>query len=77
MKELCRKTLERAYLFLDGEVLSDAERVEFKHHLDECSPCYERVGLQREIGALIRRIGAHPDCPDDLKSRISAFIQTV
>ena len=77
MKDLCRKTLERAYLFLDGEVLSDDERVEVRLHLEECRPCYERVGLEREVSALVRRISTRSQCPDALKSRIATLLQSV
>ena len=77
MKELCRQTLERAYLFLDGEILSEVDRVEIELHLEECRPCYERVGLQRELSALVRRLSTYSQCPDELKSRIRALIYSV
>ncbi|MGI8941197.1 MAG: mycothiol system anti-sigma-R factor [Actinomycetota bacterium] len=74
MKEHCRETLERAYLFLDGELLSTTERHEMRQHLEDCAPCFERVGLEREVGTIVARLkGCHP-CPDDLRSRISALL---
>ena len=74
MKEKCRVTLERAYLFLDGEVLSEAERLEIKGHLEDCRPCLERYGLESEVTNLLARLKGHTDCPARLKNRIEGLI---
>jgi mycothiol system anti-sigma-R factor len=74
MKEECRVTLERAYLFLDGEILSESERIEIRGHLEECKPCYERVGLDSEITNLVARLSGHEVCPKPLKHRIEGLI---
>ncbi|HEU4480717.1 MAG TPA: zf-HC2 domain-containing protein [Actinomycetota bacterium] len=75
MKERCRETLQRAYLFLDGEALSDRERIEIQTHLEECEPCFERYGVDKEVTALIaRRLSVTVTCPDELKSRISQLL---
>ncbi len=77
MKDRCREALERAYLYLDREILTDAERLEIQIHLEECAPCYERVGLEQEITTLVARLrGSHP-CPQELKARISSLIREV
>jgi mycothiol system anti-sigma-R factor len=73
MKEVCRETLERAYLFLDGEVLSAHERTEIREHLEACRPCYERYGLESEITALVAGLKNYHRCPDELRSRITAL----
>ena len=70
MKEKCRVTLERAYLFLDGEVLSRQERLEIKEHLEACKPCLERYGMESEVTALLTRLRGHADCPAHVKTRI-------
>jgi mycothiol system anti-sigma-R factor len=75
MKEHCRETLERAYLFLDGEVLSEHERVEIRHHIEECRPCYEQYGLQREITILVARLKGCETCPDQLRARIASLLE--
>ncbi len=75
MKEVCREYLERAYLFLDGEVLSEAERTEIRVHLEECSPCLERYGLEEELVRLISRLRSSCTCPDGLKTRIAALLE--
>jgi mycothiol system anti-sigma-R factor len=76
LKEDCRDTLERAYLFLDGEVLTDAERADIRTHLEECRPCYERYGLESEITALLARLRGCQRCPEALRLRITALFRT-
>ena len=70
MKETCRIALERAYLFLDGEVLAEHERVEIQLHLEACQPCYEAFGMEREFTILLSRVKAQHQCPDSLKQKI-------
>jgi mycothiol system anti-sigma-R factor len=74
MKEVCRETLERAYLFLDGEILSVTERHQIQVHLEECQPCLERYGLQTEVSVLVARLKGADRCPDGLKKRISELL---
>lgn len=74
MKERCRETLERAYLFIDNECLSESERVEIQTHLEDCVPCFERIGLDQEVGRLIARLRGRSHCPERLKARITALI---
>jgi mycothiol system anti-sigma-R factor len=73
VKPLCRETLERAFLFLDGEVLSASERAEIQEHLEACRPCYECYGLQAEISAVVASLRKYQRCPDQLRSRITAL----
>jgi mycothiol system anti-sigma-R factor len=74
MKDDCRKTLHRAYLFLDGELLSEAERVEVWTHLEACSPCYERYGLDETVTAVVARLKGCQRCPDHLRARITSML---
>lgn len=74
MKEHCRETLEKAYLFLDGEVLTEAERREIREHLQECYPCLERYDVEREVTLLISRL-KNTACPDKLRTRIESLIE--
>jgi mycothiol system anti-sigma-R factor len=75
MKEVCRETLERAYLFLDGELLSAAERHQISVHLEECQPCLERYGLETEVTVLLARLKGVHRCPDGLKARIADLLE--
>ncbi|MFN2388524.1 MAG: mycothiol system anti-sigma-R factor [Actinomycetota bacterium] len=77
MKERCTEVLERAYLFLDGEGLSEDERVEIETHLEECAPCLERYGLEREVTHLLARLKSSSPCPDRVKSRILSLLEEV
>ena len=75
MKEDCRVTLEKAYLYLDGELLSEEERVDIRVHLEECRPCLERYGLDAEVSALVARLKGCDVCPDTVKQRIQIMLQ--
>lgn len=75
MKEVCRQTLERAYLILDGEEISVEERVTIETHLHECSPCYERYGVEAEVKKLIYRLKGSCTCPEQLRARITSLLE--
>ena len=72
MSHHCQEVLKQAYLYLDGEGLTEVQRVEIEAHLEECGPCLEAYGVEREVVTVIiaRLRGAHR-CPDALKERIS------
>lgn len=70
MKPRCREVLERAYLFLDGEILSDEEKTQIQVHLEECAPCYDRYDLEREFVFVTARLRGKTECPQKLKARI-------
>lgn len=76
MKPICRETLERAYLFLDGEGLSDEDREQIERHLEDCGPCYERYGLEREVHKVVARLKGADPCPARLKNKIANLLQT-
>jgi mycothiol system anti-sigma-R factor len=77
MKERCREVLERAYLFLDEEILSEQERTQIQVHLDECAPCLENVGLQREFVFVTARLRGKTECPEQLRNRIKDLLDEV
>ena len=74
MKEDCRITLQRAYLFLDGELLSEDERVEISSHLEDCRPCLERYGLEKEVSAIVARLKGSESCPDRVRSKVRRML---
>lgn len=74
MKERCREVLERAFLYLDEEILSEDERAQMQVHLDECAPCLEHVGLHREFVFVTARLRGQTQCPDRLRSRIQSLL---
>ncbi len=75
MREICKHYLQRAYLFLDGEVLSEAERTDIQFHLEECTPCFQRYGLEQDLMTLIARLRRTSPCPDGLKTRIAGLLE--
>ena len=75
MKERCREVLQRAYLFLDGEVLSAEERTQIQVHLDECAPCLEQYGLEREMVFVTARLKGKTECPQKLKAKIQHLLE--
>ena len=75
MKEDCRITLQRAYLFLDGEVLSERERADIQTYLERCRPCLERYGLEEEVTALVARLRGRHECPERVRTRIQRLIE--
>ena len=77
MKESCRETLERAYLFLDHEVLSQRERDEIRAHLEACAPCYERYGLEQQVAEVVARLKHANPCPEGLRRRINDLLRYV
>lgn len=77
MKEHCRKVLEHVYLFLDGEVLSEVERLEIEAHLEECEPCYEYYGVRSEVTSVVSRLKGYDPCPDELRSRVEGILRSM
>jgi mycothiol system anti-sigma-R factor len=73
MKRECAETLERAYFYLDREMLSRRERLDIEAHLEACRPCYERYGLIQEVGGLVARLRNWQRCPEEVRVRITAL----
>jgi mycothiol system anti-sigma-R factor len=77
MKDYCRETLRQAYLYLDGELLSESERTIIRLHLEECHPCFERYGLEKEVTQMIARLHGCTRCPEGLRTRIHSLFDDV
>jgi mycothiol system anti-sigma-R factor len=77
VKEECREVLQRTYLFLDDEQLSASERLEIHSHLEECRPCLERYGLERELHTLLSRVKDRDTCPQRLRSKILGLLEEI
>ena len=71
----CSEVLEKVYLYLDGE----AETEDHEHiriHLDECSPCLRKYGLEQAVKALVARSCAE-QAPVELRERVMFRLQQV
>ena len=69
----CGQTVERLYQFIDGE-LTDERRKQIERHLDECSPCLQAVGFERELRIVIAS-RCKDRVPEELRERIKAALQ--
>ncbi len=75
MKDDCQAALERAYLYLDGEVLTPEERLEIRRHLEDCPPCLERYDVEQVVTKLVARVRLTEACPDRVKDRIQNLLE--
>lgn len=73
----CREVLERAQVFLDGEVLDDVQRIEIREHLEACGPCFQRYGLEREVRVIISRLKGCSPCPSELRAKIESLFADI
>jgi mycothiol system anti-sigma-R factor len=55
----CDEVLDRVYEFLDGEI-DGKRRHEIKEHLEECSPCLQKFGLEETVKAIVKRSCSDP-----------------
>ncbi|MFZ0665002.1 MAG: mycothiol system anti-sigma-R factor [Acidimicrobiales bacterium] len=69
----CGETIGRLYQFLDGELTID-RRAQIQRHLEECSPCFQAVGFERELRVVIAS-KCRDRVPEDLMKRIKAALQ--
>ena len=71
----CEEALVALYTFLDGE-LTEAKRIEIRHHLDDCSPCLEVFDFEAELRMVIRE-RCRDQVPESLRQRIADRLAAV
>jgi mycothiol system anti-sigma-R factor len=71
----CSEVLETVYLYLDNECDQEA-RDHVRLHLDECSPCLRKYGLEQAVIKLVAR-SCQEQAPDDLRAKVMLKIQQV
>ena len=71
----CEEVLEKVYLYLDGEAESE-DHQHVRLHLDECSPCLRKYGLEQAVKALVARSCAE-QAPVELRERVMFRLQQV
>ena len=65
----CGEVLAEVFLYLDGEMtLERTDRI--RNHLDECSPCLRKYGVEQEVRALVARCCGGDRAPDTLRDRV-------
>ncbi|GAA2098797.1 hypothetical protein GCM10009759_30110 [Kitasatospora saccharophila] len=72
----CGEVLDHLYEFLDNE-MPEGDCVKLRVHFDECSPCFEKYGLEQAIKALIKRSCGCDDTPTDLRAKVLARIDSI
>jgi mycothiol system anti-sigma-R factor len=70
----CSEVLAEVWLFLDHEC-DQGQRAKLAQHLDECSPCLERYGLDEHLKALLASKCGGEHAPDAFKERLRAKIR--
>jgi mycothiol system anti-sigma-R factor len=69
----CDETIERLYVYLDGE-LTEQRRIEITRHLDLCGPCVGAYGFETELRRVIaNRCKDH--VPDTLIERVAEALR--
>ena len=69
----CDETIERLYIYLDGE-LTEQRRIEIARHLDLCGPCVGAFGFEAELRKLVaNRCQDH--VPDALRDRVARALR--
>ncbi|MCI0686143.1 MAG: mycothiol system anti-sigma-R factor [Sporichthyaceae bacterium] len=66
----CSEILDQVYTYLDNEMPDPAESAKIKAHLDECSPCLDKFGLEKAVKALVHRSCGCDDVPGDLRDKV-------
>ncbi|UQA93199.1 mycothiol system anti-sigma-R factor [Streptomyces halobius] len=72
----CSEVLDHLYEYLDREMPA-GECAEFQVHLEECSPCLEKYGLEQAVKKLVKRCCGHDDVPSDLRSKVMGRIDLI
>ncbi|MFF7727225.1 mycothiol system anti-sigma-R factor [Streptomyces sp. NPDC008001] len=72
----CSEVLDHLYEFLDHEMPA-GDCAKFEVHIDECSPCLEKYGLEQAVKKLVKRCCGHDDVPADLRSKVMGRIELI
>jgi mycothiol system anti-sigma-R factor len=72
----CREAIEQVYLYLDGE-MADADCATIRQHLEDCSPCLQAYGIEKEFKAFLARRCGCESSPAELRERVLARLRTV
>ncbi|MFL6144472.1 MAG: mycothiol system anti-sigma-R factor [Labedaea sp.] len=70
----CSEVLAEVWMFLDHEC-NESRRALLARHLDECSPCLARYGLDEHLKTLLAAKCGGEHAPDGLKDRLRATIR--
>lgn len=69
----CEETIERLYIYLDGE-LTEERRVAIQAHLDDCSPCLDAYDFEAELRRIIA-MRCRDHVPESLLARVRRALE--
>lgn len=72
----CEEVLKKVFLFLDSEC-DQMSRSQIAQHLEECGPCLQYFGIEREIKALVHRKCGGDPAPAGLRERVRIRLRLV
>lgn len=72
----CVEVLEQVFIFLDSEC-DEVSRTHIARHLEECAPCLQHFGIEREVKALIHRKCGGDVPPAGLRDRVRLRLSLV
>ncbi|MET7638377.1 mycothiol system anti-sigma-R factor [Streptomyces sp. NPDC005438] len=72
----CSEVLDHLYEYLDRE-LAEGDCVKYEEHFDECSPCFEKYGLEQEVKKLVKRCCGQDEVPGDLRAKVMGRIESI
>jgi mycothiol system anti-sigma-R factor len=72
----CTEVLGVVYTFLDNEA-DDATCAMVRQHLEECSPCLRKFGIERQLKELVARSCGCDPVPEDLRAKVVTRIREV
>jgi mycothiol system anti-sigma-R factor len=72
----CLEVIQDVYLYLDGELAAESH-TRIREHLDDCSPCLRKYGLEQDVKALVARCCGNDPAPDSLREKVLARLRVV
>ncbi len=72
----CGEVLAEVFLYLDGEMTGERRDL-IRNHLDDCSPCLRKYGLEQEVRALVARCCGGDRAPQALRARVLTRLREV
>jgi anti-sigma factor (TIGR02949 family) len=72
----CSEVLDRIYEYLDDE-MPDGDCAKIREHIDGCSPCLEKYGLEQSVKKLVKRCCGRDEVPADLRAKVLGRIEVL
>ncbi|MGP3969560.1 mycothiol system anti-sigma-R factor [Streptomyces sp. 6N223] len=72
----CAEVLDHLYEYLDRE-MPDGDCEKFQEHIEECSPCLEKYGLEQSVKKLVKRCCGQDEVPSDLRAKVMDRIDLI